>query len=160
MSYPMSEISTPESLLLHPLLALNVGGDEWMCRSRQVNLLEYSVVHKPVVHTPSAHMFPMIQHMYTWLRRRNIQAHRPYCGIVSPARKVIYTVDLIAESDDELLLVLFHYTDKRGGDAQQRMLAHVGKIVDACVGQCKVRARGLVINIYGHGRVMGKFVDN
>jgi hypothetical protein len=144
---------------MHPLLAHNVDEDVWTCRSNHVCLDEYQVVSKPITNTGTPHIFPMIRHMYTWLRRKNIIIHKPCCGLVNTKSKTIYSVDILAERNDKIVLVLFHYTDKRGGDAQRIMVEHLESVLSQCKTHCKVKAIGLVINIYGEGKVVGKFIE-
>jgi len=97
--------------------------------------------------------------MLRWLLRRGITVHAAASGVLDIPGKRLYKVDMVAERDGQLTLILVYFSTRRGGHGWRKMLEYGAAVRAVLSDQYRLDGDVIILNFYGNGQVRGVMVD-
>lgn len=144
-----------ERFLMHPLL-IKIQNNRCITQCEIPHAEKYKLCKQPVLN-----MKPQIQNLTflenaieTWICRRNIRPIGSSIGIIDPAKKKMYSIDMVGVKNDEIVFIMFLHTKTQIRKYQkERLLKYHQKVKDQTEYIFKVSPEIYVLNIYGDNKL-------
>ena len=149
-----------ESFLLHPLLVHITSETTWECHTDLPHKEDYTIIHKPIQYLSQCDYDTFITNLHVWLDRRGIHILYPKIGIVDIPRKLIYSIDIVAERDDKIVFIIFYKSETRWGgpEAKNAMISFCDRIHMQTQVVYHQDVHVYLLNVYGNGKIVSTII--
>lgn len=151
-----------DAFIHHPLATRILDNEDrggttvrWMCATDVPNAGEYSFMTRPGMDD----CLTSWRAVLTWIHNRRMFPHAFNYAILNMGAKELYCVDIVAERDDKLCLVLIYHATTPGRAYAECILNHAKTAKRVCEEQYALHAEVALLRLSPNGnRVTGIFV--